>query len=97
MAAQGSIGLKDAIAQFHAEQGGLPALASPAIRRLIGQVSQVTEEVRKTEKKIAAWCRADAASRRLITIPGIGPISASAISPSVPDPKLFRSGRQFAA
>lgn len=32
-----------------------------------------------------------------MTIPGIGPITASAISAAVPDPSLFRSGRQFAA
>ncbi len=32
-----------------------------------------------------------------MTIPGIGPIIASAISATVPDASLFRSGRQFAA
>ena len=36
-------------------------------------------------------------SRRLATIPGIGPITASAIAANVPDPSLFRSARQFAA
>jgi len=33
----------------------------------------------------------------LATIPGIGPITASAISAAMPDASLFRSGRQFAA
>ena len=37
------------------------------------------------------------ASQRLATIPGIGPITASAIAAAVPDATLFRSGRQFAA
>lgn len=36
-------------------------------------------------------------SRRLATIPGIGPITASALSAAVPDASLFRSGWQFAA
>ena len=97
VAAQGSVGLKDAIAQFHAEEAGLPAMARSALRRLINRISQITDEVRKTEKEIVGWCRTDAPSRRLITIPGVGPITASAISASVPDPALFRSGRQFAA
>ena len=97
VAAQGSVGVKDVIVQFHAGQDSLPELARSAIRRLIGRVDEVTEEVQATEKEIVAWCRTDAASRRLITIPGIGPITASAISASVPDPALFRSGRQFAA
>ena len=77
--AQGSVGLKDAIAQFQAEQANLPAMARSALRRLIERISQITDEVRKTEKEIVAWCRTDAPSRRLITIPGVGPITASAI------------------
>ena len=97
VAAQGSVGLKDAIAQFQAERANFPTMAQSALRRLIERISQITDEVRKTEKEIVAWCRADAPSRRLITIPGVGPITASAISASVPDPALFRSGRQFAA
>ena len=44
-----------------------------------------------------AWHRASNASRRLATIPGIGPITASAIAAAVPDATLFQSGRQFAA
>ena len=43
------------------------------------------------------WHRNDETSRRLATIPGIGPITASAIAAAVPDASLFRSGRQFAA
>jgi transposase len=44
-----------------------------------------------------AWHRASEASQRLAAIPGIGPITASAIVAAVPDATLFRSGRQFAA
>src|ERR1700693_4074545 len=43
------------------------------------------------------WHRATATSRRLATIPGIGPITASAIAAAVPDATLLRSDRQFAA
>lgn len=97
VAAQGAAGVKSAIAQFRTEQADLPELARSAIRRLIGQIEAVAEEVKKAETEIVTWCRADAASRRLLTIPGIGPITASAIAAAVPDPSLFRSGRQFAA
>lgn len=97
VAAQGPAGVKAVIAAFHADQVSLPELARSAIRRLIGQVEEVAEELKKAEAEIVAWCRNDAASRRLLTIPGIGPITASAISAAVPDPTLFRSGRQFAA
>ena len=97
VAAQGAAGVKSAIAQFRAEQASLPELARSAIRRLIGQIEEVAEQLRSAETEIVAWCRSDAASRRLLTIPGIGPITASAIAAAVPDPTLFRSGRQFAA
>jgi transposase len=47
--------------------------------------------------QILDWHRNDETSWRLATIPGIGPITASAIAAAVPDASLFRSGRQFAA
>jgi transposase len=43
------------------------------------------------------WRRADAARQRLMTIPGEGLITATALAASVPDPFVFKPGRQFAA
>jgi len=54
--------------------------------------------IRSIEKRIGVQHRSSAASKRLETIPGIGVIGASAIaSATVPDPKVFRSGRDLAA
>ncbi len=44
-----------------------------------------------------AWHREDDTNQRLETIPGVGIITATALSASVPDPSVFKSGRQFAA
>ena len=44
-----------------------------------------------------SWHRRNEASQRLETIPGVGIITATALAASVPDPSVFRSGRQFAA
>jgi transposase len=41
--------------------------------------------------------KADVVSRRLATIPGIGPITATAIAATIADPAVFKSGREFAA
>jgi transposase len=49
------------------------------------------------EKRIMALHRSNEASRRLETIPGIGVAGATAITATVPDPTVFRSGRDFAA
>jgi len=54
-------------------------------------------DLKAIEVKLMAWHRADATSRRLAQIPGIGPIGATALVMKVPDPRLFRSGRHFAA
>ena len=47
--------------------------------------------------QIIAWHLTDETSQRLATIPGVGPITASAISAAVSDASLIRSGRQLAA
>jgi transposase len=53
--------------------------------------------IRSIERRIMAQHRSDEASKRLETIPGIGVIGGSAIAATVPDPKIFRSGRDLAA
>lgn len=97
IAAQGSAGVKAAIEAFHMAQDSLPALACKALHGLIDQMRALACEIEKTEKTILAWHRHNAASRRLADIPGIGPITASAITAAVPDATLFSSGRSFAA
>ncbi|HYH21870.1 MAG TPA: IS110 family transposase [Azospirillum sp.] len=67
-----------------------PAYVKPYVKR-------AGEEIDRLETRILEWRRASDVSRRLATIPGIGPITASAAAAAVPDGTLFRSGRQFAA
>ena len=49
------------------------------------------------ERRLLVQHRANEASKRLESVPGIGTIGASAIAATVTDPKAFRSGRDFAA
>jgi transposase len=49
------------------------------------------------EKQIVKAVRSDPEARRLTAVPGVGPIIASAVLAKVPDARLFRSGRDFAA
>lgn len=75
----------------------LPAAARAALTPLIGQIQQLDTEVKALDKQILVWHRNHEASLRLATIPGIGPLTASAIVASVGDISQFRSGREFAA
>jgi transposase len=75
----------------------LPDLARKVLGLLVEQLLAVETKVRALERELLAWHRANDASRRLATIPGVGPITASAIVATVGDGQQFRSGRQFAA
>src|SRR6266702_3985115 len=97
VAARGPGGVTAVITALHEAQDGLPDLARQVLHGLIDQMRVVGAEITKAEKRIMAWHRASEASQRLATIPGIGPITASAIAAAVPDATLFRSVRQVAA
>lgn len=75
----------------------MPELARSALSALITQLGLLEIGIKKAEAGILAWHKANEASRRLATIPGVGPITASAIAATVADARLFSSGRQFAA
>lgn len=75
----------------------LPALAKQMLGVLTDQLCDVAERVKDVERQLLAWHRSNEASCRLATIPGIGPITASALATSVVDVEQFASGRQFAA
>lgn len=76
---------------------GIPAEAAQVVLTLSQQALDVNLRIRAMERELLRWHRGNAVSRRLVTIPGIGPIGASALAASVTDPRQFRSGREFAA
>jgi len=95
VAAQGKGGLAGLRAGL--EGMALPAAARQALELLSAQIDDADAKVAALDKAIVADHRGDADSRRLATIPGIGPIIASALTAAVPDASVFKSGRQFAA
>jgi len=83
------------VAQDNEER--LPACARIAVQTIIGQLGALQHQIAVIERRIHAGHRASEASRRLEAIPGIGVITASALISTMTDPKVFRSGREFAA
>jgi transposase len=80
-----------------AEDQSLPALARDIVAVLGRQLDGLEERIEVLERRLMAWHRECALSRRLATIPGIGPITATALVMKVPEPAVFRSARHFAA
>tara|TARA_R110002073_G_scaffold29837_3_gene93589 strand:+ start:16435 stop:16629 length:195 start_codon:yes stop_codon:yes gene_type:complete len=58
----------------------------------MAQLDSLANEIRTLERRLMAWYREDATSRRLETIPGVGLITATALSASIPDPSVFKTG-----
>lgn len=71
---------------------GLPDMAQSAPQSLMAQLDSLANEIRTLERRLMAWYREDATSRRLETIPGVGLITATALSASIPDPSVFKTG-----
>ena len=75
----------------------LPALARALFAACGEDYGALQARLAAVETELLAWHRANPRSRRLAGIPGVGPISAAMLVMKTPDPKAFRSGRQFAA
>jgi hypothetical protein len=75
----------------------LPDVARQVLQVLANQIEQIEAAIAALEKQLMAWHKTNAVSQRLASIPGIGPIIATAIATTVADAKVFRSGREFAA
>ena len=79
------------------EATNLPPVAREALCALLGQLQTLDERIRKLEAAIVASHRNNEVSRRLASVPGVGPITASAIVASVANARQFKSARHFAA
>jgi transposase len=98
IAPQGREGVKELLAIVADDTTThLPNDARASLLVLAAQLQALQTTIGAIEKRIVVQHRASKRSKRLQTIPGIGPIGASAIAATVTNPKIFRSGRDFAA
>lgn len=97
VAAQGRAGVHRLVAMLADEDAALPATARPALMVLARHLADTEARIAAIEAEILAWHRASEVSRRLATIPGVGPLTASALTATIADPAAFRSGRDLAA
>jgi len=75
----------------------LPPLARELCRELLGQIAHLTARINVLKKRIDEIAREGNISRRLQTMPGVGPISALAVETFAPPMAQFKRGRDFAA
>lgn len=75
----------------------LPEIARACVAALGSQLRALKAQILEFDRRIIAWHRSSATSRRLDAIPGVGPALATALVASVADARAFRSGRGFSA
>jgi transposase len=75
----------------------LPEVARVCLAALGSQLRALKAQILEFDRRIIAWHRSNATSKRLDAIPGVGPALATALVASIADPRAFRSGRDFSA
>jgi transposase len=98
VAAQGLRNVGQLIAIVRADgDTRLPAVARQVLQVLADQIEQNETAITGPERQLLTWHKTNAVSQRLASIPGVGPIIATAIATTVADPNVFRLGPEFAA
>ncbi|MCW1987575.1 UNVERIFIED_ORG: transposase [Sphingomonas sp. R1F5B] len=75
----------------------LPAAARQCLQMLVAQLSLVKQQILENDRQVLGLARSTELGRRLMEVPGIGPLVASALIACIPDPSVFRCGRNMAA
>lgn len=75
----------------------LPEAARAMFKVMLTTLDQLDQQINALDQEIKKRAREDEVARRLMTIPGIGPIAATAIAALAPPPEHFRRARDFAA
>ena len=87
----------DKLAALLADPSAVPQGVRSVCMLLLDSLATLDRQIAELDKEIVRRSREDAVARRLMTIPGIGPITATAIMALAPPSGTFAKGRDFAA
>ena len=79
------------------EDDRIPPAARECLMALAAQLELIKRQILEADRRVLAWHRTSKTSKRLEAIPGVGPLIATALVASIPDPSVFRSGRDLSA
>ncbi len=79
------------------DKSTLPAAVVTLARMLLAQVAGLSAQIDALEKEVRQRAERDETARRLMKIPGVGAIVATALTTFAPPPETFSKGRDFAA
>jgi transposase len=96
IAAKGTVQAGPLLAEIARPESGVPQTAQEMLAVLGEQITALDRQIKALDARLHAQFKASEACRRLAKIPGVGELTALAMTLSV-DPKQFESGRHFAA
>ncbi|MEJ6676010.1 IS110 family transposase [Parasphingorhabdus sp.] len=97
IAAQGTCNMRALGSLIHEGHSDIPEVVRHSLIPLVTQITHLDEAIKAIDSDIAVQAKADPVSNRLMTIPGIGPVTATALVATVGDPARFSGPREFAA
>jgi transposase len=97
IAPQGIVHVERLIARLQDPDEDLPQAARPGLEALVEVLRGLEKQIAGLDGEIARRAKEEPAARRLMTIPGVGPVTAVAITAIAQPPEGFRCGRDFAA
>ncbi len=98
VAGAGRLGLEKLLEVIADDQDGrVPPEARDCLLALRDQLEMVKRQILEADRRVLVRHRASELSRRLGEIPGVGPLTATALVASIPDPHAFKSGRDLSA
>src|SRR4051812_5773094 len=97
IAAKGPVHASTLIAALEDPASDLPQAARGILAILVEQLRSLDERIAALDREIARHAKENAVAGRLMTIPGIGAVTAAALTALAPPAETFRRGRDFAA
>lgn len=94
---QGAANASKLIAIVEDPECDLPADAIPMLKVLVAALAKLEAEIGMFDTEITRRAKENEVARRLMTVPGMGPLIATAIATLAPPPENFRKARDFAA
>lgn len=94
---QGAANATRLIAIIEDPDSGLPLDAIATLKMLVAALVHLEAEIGKLDAEVARRAKENQLARRLMTVPGIGPLIATAIAVLAPPPETFHRARDFAA
>jgi transposase len=75
----------------------IPELARPILQMLVETLHWLDKQIADLDREVTQRAKENETARRLLTIPGVGPVTAVALAALAPPAETFRRGRDFAA